>query len=93
MFQGHVISIVSASLDIWIRPFCEKHGIDYLCTEIEYVNGISTGKLLTPNCNGAEKAVRIKQRYNLTDYSSIIAYGNSSGDKAMFDLTTQAILV
>ncbi len=87
--QKHTVCIVSASLDIWIKPFCEKYGIDYLCTELEYVNCISAGKLKTPNCNGAEKAVRIKQKYNLPDYSKIIAYGNSGGDKAMFELATK----
>lgn len=91
--QGNVICIVSASLDIWIKPFCDKHSTDYLCTELDYENGISNGKLKTLNCNGPEKAVRIKQKYNLTDFSSIIAYGNSSGDKAMFELANETHLI
>ncbi|MBK7666561.1 MAG: HAD-IB family phosphatase [Sphingobacteriaceae bacterium] len=91
--QNHTICIVSASLDIWIKPFCESYGIDYLCTELEYLNGISSGKLKTPNCNREEKAVRIKRKYNLVDYSNIIAYGNSGGDKAMFDLATKTNFV
>ncbi|MBP7807853.1 MAG: HAD-IB family phosphatase [Bacteroidia bacterium] len=91
--EGSDVCIVSASLDIWIEPFCKKHGIEYLCTELNFINGISTGKLETPNCNRAEKAVRIKQKYNLSDYSKIIAYGNSSGDKAMFDLANETHLV
>lgn len=91
--QNHSICIVSASLDVWIKPFCEKYDIEYLCTELEYVNGFSIGKLKTPNCNRKEKAVRIKRKYNLSDYSEIIAFGNSSGDKAMFELATQSNLV
>lgn len=91
--QNQSICIVSASLDIWIKPFCDKHSIDYLCTELDYVKGSSNGKLKTPNCNGPEKAVRIKQKYNLAEYSNIIAYGNSGGDKAMFELATETHLV
>lgn len=87
--QNHTICIVSASLDIWIKPFCKKYGIDYLCTELECVNGISTGKLKTPNCNGEEKGVRIKRKYSLSDYITVVAYGNSSGDKAMFELANE----
>lgn len=91
--QNHIICIVSASLDIWIKPFCKKHSIDYLCTEIDFANGTCTGKLSTPNCNGIEKALRIKEKYNLSEYSSIIAYGNSSGDVAMFEIATEVVLV
>jgi phosphatidylglycerophosphatase C len=91
--KNEVVCIVSASLDIWIKPFSEKHNIHYLCTELEYMNGISTGKLKTPNCNRDEKAIRIKQKYNLADYTKIIAYGNSGGDKAMFELANETYLI
>ena len=91
--EGSAVCIVSASLDIWIEPFCKKHGVEYLCTELNYDKGISTGKLKTPNCNRAEKSVRIKKKYNLPEYSKIIAYGNSDGDKAMFDLATETHLI
>ena len=91
--QNDKVCIVSASLDIWIESFCKKFNLDYLCTELQFENGTYTGNLKTPNCNNAEKAIRIKQKYNLADYSKIIAYGNSKGDKAMFDLATEIILI
>ena len=87
------VCIVSASLNIWIEPFCEKHSLASISTELCFENGIFSGKFCTPNCNGAEKAVRIKQKYNLKEYSNIIAYGNSKGDAAMFSLANKAIKV
>lgn len=91
--EKSAICIVSASLNIWIEPFCRHFGIEYLCTELEFINGVCTGKLKTQNCNHEEKAIRIKQKYDLSKFSKIIAYGNSSGDKAMFELATDPILV
>lgn len=87
------VCIVSASLNIWIRAFAKMHNIDYLCTELEFENGIYTEQLKTPNYNRTEKAIRIRKKFNLADYSEIIAYGNSTGDKAMFELSTKANLV
>ena len=91
--EGNTVAIVSASLDIWLKPFCDQNKTDCLCTEIEYVNGVCSGKLRTPNCNRAEKAIRIKQKYNLSDYSKIIAYGNSKGDEAMMNLANEKHMV
>ncbi|HWY10165.1 MAG TPA: HAD-IB family phosphatase [Bacteroidia bacterium] len=90
---GVEVCIVSASLDIWIEPFCKQFNLNYLCTELGYENGICSGTFKTPNCNNNEKAVRIRQKYNLNDFSKIVAYGNSNGDKEMFELATETILI
>lgn len=91
--ERSTVGIVSASLDIWLSSFCHQNDVDCLCTEVEYVNGICSGKLKTPNCNRQEKANRIKQKYDLSNYSKIIAYGNSSGDQAMFDLANETHMI
>jgi phosphatidylglycerophosphatase C len=90
--KGHEVCIVSASLDIWLKPFAERYGINYLCTEVKYVNG-RYGGFSGLNCNRREKAVRIKNEYRLEDFAEIIAYGNSSGDKYMFDLATRTVYI
>ncbi len=84
--QGDTVVIVSASFDLWLRPFCVAEGFDLLCTELEFEAGRFTGKFATPNCNGAEKARRIQEAYELTAYEKTCAYGNSAGDAAMFAL-------
>ena len=83
---GETVVIVSASPDVWLRPFCASEGFGLLCTELEFEAGIFTGGFATPNCNGAEKARRIQAAYDLRVFEKISAYGNSRGDAAMFAL-------
>lgn len=88
--QGHDIVIVSASLESWLKPWCDKHDLKLIATQLEIKDGWVTGQLKSQNCHGAEKVNRIKQIYNLANYESIYAYGDSSGDKDMLALTKQA---
>lgn len=88
--QGCMVALVSASIDIWLRPFCAQENIQLLCTELAFENGASTGRFATPNCKYEEKARRIRTAFKLKDFQLILAYGNSSGDQAMFDLADQA---
>ena len=84
--QGDKIVVVSASIDCWIRPWCEKNGLELIATKLEIKNNKISGKLLTKNCYGQEKVNRIKNQYNLNDYNHIYAYGDSKGDKEMLEL-------
>lgn len=84
--KGETVVIVSASLDVWLRPFCEKEGFALLCTELEYTDQNFTGNFATPNCKGPEKVQRIRAAYKLSEYKKIWSYGNSKGDAEMFEL-------
>ena len=55
----------------------------------EIKNGKLTGKFSTKNCFGIEKVNRIKEKYNLSEYNVIYAYGNSSGDKEMLSIANE----
>ena len=84
MTEGIIVYVVSASIDNWVQPFFEFAKV--LGTQIEVINGILTGRFMTPNCYGPEKVRRIKEV--LTEPRShyyIIAYGDSRGDKEMLD--------
>lgn len=83
---GDTVVVVSASMDIWLQPFCEAERISLICTVLAYEEDKFLGALATLNCNREEKARRIRDAYDLQKYSLIIAYGNSSGDAAMFAL-------
>ncbi|MBK6996086.1 MAG: HAD-IB family hydrolase [Lewinellaceae bacterium] len=87
--NGETVVIVSASPDVWLRPFCATEGFDLLCTELEFESGQFTGNFSTPNCNGAEKARRIRKKFDLDAFEKITAYGNSKGDEAMFSLADE----
>ena len=84
--QGHKVVVVSASIECWLRPWCEKNGLELIATKLEIKDDIVTGKLLSKNCYGVEKANRIKEIYNLKDFEYIYSYGDSIGDKQMLEL-------
>lgn len=84
--RGDKVVIVSASIECWIKPWCEQHSLDLISTKLQFVQELATGKLLTPNCYGQEKAHRIRAQYDLNAFETIYAYGDTRGDKEMLDL-------
>ncbi|KOR33544.1 haloacid dehalogenase [Achromatium sp. WMS3] len=84
--QGHKIVVVSASMECWLKPWCDKTGLDVIATKLEMKNGYVTGRFQTKNCYGREKVIRVKEIYTLSDYNHIYAYGDSRGDKELLDL-------
>lgn len=42
--RGDAVVVVSASLDVYLRPWCNHHGVEVICTELEERNGILTGR-------------------------------------------------
>ena len=75
--------IVSASLDIWVKPFAEKFKMNLLATNAEFKNDIFTGNFVGNNCNGVEKVNRIKAEITDKKYDKIIAFGDTFGDQPM----------
>lgn len=84
--EGHKVVVVSASIDLWLRPWCEKNNLELIATQIEVLNGLVTGKFRSKNCYGIEKVNRINSIYNLDNYEYIYAYGDSKGDMEMLNL-------
>ena len=87
---GHKVIVVSASIECWIRPWCDQNGLDLIATKIKVKDGLITGKFLTKNCYGIEKVNRVKEAYNLDDYDRIYAYGDSRGDKELLELADKS---
>ncbi len=90
--NGDRVIIVSASMKCWLQPWCDKNSIELLSSQLEFENGAFSGKFLTPNCHGKEKERRIKEHLNVSDYETIYAYGDSSGDKQMLALAHKSTL-
>jgi len=84
--QGDRIVVVSASLDIYLAKWCNQHGLEYICTELEAKDGRLTGRYVEGDCSCEEKRRRILARYNINDYSTIYAYGDTDEDQSMLDL-------
>jgi HAD superfamily hydrolase (TIGR01490 family) len=87
---GFEIVVVSASADSWIKQWCDKFGLQLIASKLKLVGGKITGLLDGENCNGAEKVRRIRERYDLTEFSEIYCYGDSAGDKEMLAIATKS---
>ncbi len=88
--QGHKVVIVSASIECWLKRWCEKNNIDLIATRLEIRNSRLTGKFSTRNCYGMEKVNRVKEAYKLSLFAHIYAYGDSSGDKEILALANES---
>lgn len=84
--EGHTVVVVSASIECWLKPWCEKNNLELIATKLEIKDEVITGNLITKNCYGIEKRNRINEKYDLTLYDFIYAYGDTKGDKEMLEL-------
>lgn len=87
--MGADVYMVSASLDIWMRPLADSLGFHAICTSAAYRQDVFTGKFEGENCNGEEKARRILAQISLGNYQEIHVYGDTKGDLPMLALGTR----
>ncbi|MDB4131697.1 HAD-IB family hydrolase [Flavobacteriaceae bacterium] len=88
--NNNKLVVVSASIECWLKPWCDSNGLDLIATQIEIKNGVLTGRFYTKNCYGKEKLKRLKELYNLSNYEYIYAYGDSIGDKELLELADES---
>ena len=77
------ICVVSASAEDWIQAWCTSLEIQLIATRLEVRQQTMTGKIDGKNCNGPEKVRRIREKFDLEQYPTIYAYGDSKGDREM----------
>lgn len=90
--NGDVVVVVSASLAVYLRPWCAGLGLDLICTELEARAGTLTGRYADGDCTGGEKARRVLARYDLHQYSTVYAYGDTSEDSELLALANKRYL-
>jgi HAD superfamily hydrolase (TIGR01490 family) len=88
--EGDTVYLVSATIDNYLRPWCEKSGIGLIATNVEIKDKILTGSFISHNCYGKEKVKRIKEVLNLEQFEYIYAYGDSKGDREMLSIADEA---
>lgn len=83
--QGHRCILVSASVDLYLKPWVQQEGFDDLiCSRLELDNrGRVTGKLCGSNCRAAEKVRRLLEVLGPKEKYVLYAYGDSRGDAEM----------
>lgn len=84
--RGDEVVIVSASLDVYLSPWCQTQGLAHICTMLEEKQGRLTGKYVDGDCCGAEKVRRIRRHYDLSRHERVYAYGDSAEDREMLEL-------
>jgi len=87
--QEHTVVVVSASIESWLKPWCDKNELFLIATRMDFADGIVNGKFSTKNCYGIEKVNRVKKEYGLKNYDYIYAYGDSDGDKQMLSFANE----
>lgn len=87
--EGHRVVVVSASYEQYVRVVGALLGVEaVLATRLEVgPDAVCTGRLLGPNCRGAEKVARLHTwlaHQGLSrDGVAVWAYGDSSGDREL----------
>ena len=90
--QGHRCVAISASLELYVRPWAEKAGFDdVIATQLETLpDGRISGRLAGTNCYGAEKVRRLQALLGTTDGYTLYAYGDSRGDRELLSSADHA---
>jgi HAD superfamily hydrolase (TIGR01490 family) len=83
--QKHRCILISASIDVYLKPWSIQQGFDDLiCSTLEVdENGNATGLLEGKNCWGAEKERRLKLLVGSKEDYVLYAYGDSRGDEEL----------
>jgi len=84
--RGDEVVVVSAALDVYLRPLCQTIGVHCICTELDERGGVLTGRYRGRDCCGFEKARRAAERFPPERYSLIWGYGDTAEDREMLDL-------
>ena len=86
--RGDTVVLVSASLDVYLQPWCECQGLELICNRLEASDGVLTGRYHDGDC-GPHKARLIRARYDVDAYRQVHAYGDSREDLDMLALAGQ----
>lgn len=93
--HGHRIILLSASLELYLRPWAAMRGIEeILATRLEYDSQSRfTGRLEGKNCRGAEKLRRLEAHLGDLSAYAMISYGDAPSDKHVFRRSVEAYFV
>lgn len=86
--QAHQCIIISASIENYLKPWAQIHGIDTVIASILVTddNQKITGYLKGNNCWGKEKVDRLLSTFGPKEKFILYAYGDSRGDKELLEL-------
>ncbi len=83
---GDQVVVVSASFDLYLRPWCAQHELELFCSVLQRDGEFFTGRYHGRQCVGVEKARRVKDHYDLSQFDQIYAYGDTPDDRELLEL-------
>lgn len=93
--RGDIVVIDTVSMDLWVRPWARKHGVDHvIASRLESdAGGVLTGQLEGAANHGREKVRRLLEEFPDRQSYFLRAYGDSMGDKEMLELADEPKLL
>jgi HAD superfamily hydrolase (TIGR01490 family) len=90
--QGDTIVVVSASLNAYLKPWCDTHGYHLLCSELLGSSERITGLYHSRDCSLERKVERVQAAFDLSQHQAIYAYGDTHEDIPMLKLADHATM-
>jgi len=87
--DNYEIYVVSASLDLWLSPWCAAHNIGLICTNFD----LKERRITSNNCKGTDKVDRIQHSIQLSEFNEIFVAGNLPEDAPMLSLGSKKMSV
>jgi HAD superfamily hydrolase (TIGR01490 family) len=84
--QGDEVIVVSASLDPYLRIWCEQQGVKFICSQLEVRGARYTGRYVQGDCSEERKVTFLKSSLNISQFGKIYAYGDTPEDLPMLEL-------
>lgn len=81
--------MVSASIDIYLKHWCNELGVMLICSELAVNNGKLSGFYTSGDCSEKMKSKRICERFNLDYYDCVYAYGDTAEDLDMLSIADE----
>ena len=93
--KGNELVLLSASLDIYVKPLGEMLGFKHIiCTKTNWENDVLGNKLDGENCYGDIKIERIKKWLENRDSNrNMVAYADHESDFPLLKIATRGIVV
>lgn len=95
--SGFSVYLVSAGLDVYLRPFAQSVGAGLICTVLERdSSGTYTGRIQGTDCLGEGKVVKVRQELpniDAIEWKESWAFGDSASDIPLLSLVGNACAV
>ncbi len=84
--DGDTVVVVSGAYDAYLKHWCAAHGLDLIASTLEVRDGRLTGRYAGAQNVLAEKARRVRERYELAAYREVHAHGDTPEDAHLLAL-------